>query len=282
MEVRETVRRACVEVDEQHRVPKPESRAHRGEYRGRLQPALLVGNRECRGHRGPSCRGRGRRDDAGACLTGAAQTALFAAPRRHRPLLRASRAADHDLILVARDRDRLECEATSRGRTACRWRCCPRTSPTVSSWRPSRRGWPTPTRPVDLLVQQPRLRSASGALPLDNPVDAEQAMLDVLVTAVMRLSRAALGPMSERGSGGIINVSSVASFLPRGAYARGGVSVNSFSESAAPPVPPAGRDRDLPVPGLHQDRVPRADGRRSRVGPRLHVARRRTSWSPRP
>jgi short-subunit dehydrogenase len=75
---------------------------------------------------------------------------------------------------------------------------------------------------------------------LNNPVDAENAMLDVLVTAVLRLSHAALGPMTARGHGGIINVSSVAAFLPRGSYSAAKAWVNSFSEWAANEYRPQG------------------------------------------
>jgi len=66
----------------------------------------------------------------------------------------------------------------------------------------------------------------------DNSADQEEAMLTVLVTAVMRLSHAAIGAMRERGHGGIINVSSVAGFLPRGTYGAAKGWVNSFSEWA--------------------------------------------------
>ena len=93
-------------------------------------------------------------------------------------------------------------------------------------------------RPVELLVN-----NAGFGLKhrfLENTVEQEEAMLDVLVAAVLRLSHAALGPMVERGRGGIINVSSVAAFLPRGSYSAAKAWVNSFSEWAANEYRPRG------------------------------------------
>ncbi|WP_372729801.1 SDR family NAD(P)-dependent oxidoreductase [Nocardioides sp.] len=92
--------------------------------------------------------------------------------------------------------------------------------------------------PVDLLVNNAGFGMKNRFL--DNPVEAENAMLDVLVTAVLRLSHAALGAMVERGRGGIINVSSVAAFLPRGSYSACKAWVNSFSEWAATEYRPRG------------------------------------------
>lgn len=85
-------------------------------------------------------------------------------------------------------------------------------------------------RPVDLLVNNAGFGLKKRFL--DNAADEETAMLEVLVTAVLRLSHAALGAMAERGHGGIINVSSVAAFLPRGSYSAAKAWVNSFSEWA--------------------------------------------------
>ncbi len=86
-------------------------------------------------------------------------------------------------------------------------------------------------QPVDLLVNNAGFGLKERFL--DNDVATEQAMLDVLIIAVMRLSHAALGAMSSRGHGGLINVSSVAAYLPRGTYGAAKSWVNSFGEWAA-------------------------------------------------
>lgn len=140
-------------------------------------------------------------------------------------------AQGYDLVLVARDRERLESEAAElRAAYSVDVEVLPadlvdRTELATVEARLADRA-----RPVDLLVNNAGFGLKKRFLA--NTVDEEQAMLDVLVTAVMRLSHAALGAMAERGSGGVINVSSVAAFLPRGSYSAAKAYVNSFSEWA--------------------------------------------------
>lgn len=86
-------------------------------------------------------------------------------------------------------------------------------------------------RPIDLLVNNAGFGLKERFL--DNQIEAEQEMLDVLVTAPLRLSHAALAAMTSRGHGGIINVSSVAAFLPRGTYSAAKAYLNRFGEWAA-------------------------------------------------
>ena len=62
---------------------------------------------------------------------------------------------------------------------------------------------------------------------------AEQELLDVLVTSVMRITHAALPGMLERNRGGVLNVSSVASWLASGTYSAAKAWVTTFSESLA-------------------------------------------------
>ena len=64
-------------------------------------------------------------------------------------------------------------------------------------------------------------------------IDDEQALLDVLVTAVLRISHSALPGMKQRGRGGVINVSSVAGWMTSGTYSAAKSWVTTFSESLA-------------------------------------------------
>lgn len=85
-------------------------------------------------------------------------------------------------------------------------------------------------RPIELLVNNAGFGLKKPFLA--NDIEEEQLMLDVLVVAVLRLTHAAMGPMVERGHGGVINVSSVAGYLPRGTYSAAKAYVTSLSQWA--------------------------------------------------
>lgn len=64
-------------------------------------------------------------------------------------------------------------------------------------------------------------------------LDAEQDLLDVLVTAVMRITHCALPGMLARNRGGVINVSSIAGWMSSGTYSATKSWATTFSESLA-------------------------------------------------
>ena len=83
-------------------------------------------------------------------------------------------------------------------------------------------------RPVDVLVNNAGFGIRSAFATSD--VDDEQRMLDVMVTAVMRLAHAAVPGMVRRRHGVVINVSSVASWIAGGTYSAAKSWVTVFSE----------------------------------------------------
>jgi len=141
-------------------------------------------------------------------------------------------ATGHDLVLVARDRARLD-ERASELRAEFGVAVEVMAADLIDR--------------ADLAVVEARL-AASGAdrvsvlvnnagsgllKPFDkNPVDDEQDLLDLLVTAPMRLAHAALSQMLSSSSGTVVNISSVAGFTPRGSYGASKAWILSFSRWA--------------------------------------------------
>lgn len=147
-------------------------------------------------------------------------------------------ARGHDLVLVARDLERLEhvaseLRATGRHVEVLRADLVDRAQLATVEARLA-----DPGRPVDLLVNNAGF-GLKGRF-LDNDVEDETRMLEVLVTAPMRLSHAALGAQVARGRGGVINVGSVASYLPRGTYGAAKAWLNRFGIWAAAEYGPRG------------------------------------------
>ncbi|MBP0448200.1 SDR family oxidoreductase [Kitasatospora sp. RG8] len=83
-------------------------------------------------------------------------------------------------------------------------------------------------RPVDLLVNNAGFGNKGAFLTV--PLQDELDMLKVHVEAILRLTTAALPGMRERHRGAIVNVASVAAFLPRGTYGASKAWVVSFTQ----------------------------------------------------
>lgn len=143
-------------------------------------------------------------------------------------------AADgYDLVLVARNRERLEFVADELTKQyGVLVTSLPADLATPTACRRVEKRLADAHRPVDLLVNNAGFGLYGGSF-AQHDVDAEDGLLKVNVRAVMRLTHAALGPMLERGNGDIINVSSVASFAPdplAPTYAASKAWVTTFSQ----------------------------------------------------
>ena len=135
----------------------------------------------------------------------------------------------HDLVIVARDETRLESVAESL-------RSAHRVEVEVLRADLSDRAQMQTVaervadtdRPVDTLVNNAGY-GLKGRF-VDNDAELEEALFDVLARAVLVLSHAAARAMRGRGSGTIVNVSSVAGFLAMGTYSAAKSYVTVFSE----------------------------------------------------
>jgi short-subunit dehydrogenase len=138
----------------------------------------------------------------------------------------------YDLVVVARDKERLE-EVASDLRS--RYGVDVEVLAADLSQRPDMQRvadrLADASRPVDLLVNNAGFGLRKSFLGSD--VEDQEQMLEVLCRAVLVLSHAAARAMADRGNGAIINVSSVAGFAAMGTYSAAKAWVTTFSEVLA-------------------------------------------------
>ena len=103
-------------------------------------------------------------------------------------------------------------------------------------------------RPIDLLVNNAGFGTSRSFLKGD--LADEEAMLDVLCHAVLVLSHAGALSMKDRGRGAIINVSSVAGFVPMGTYGAAKGWCTAFTENLAHELAGSGVSATALCPGF--------------------------------
>ncbi|WP_051098310.1 SDR family NAD(P)-dependent oxidoreductase [Sporichthya polymorpha] len=137
-----------------------------------------------------------------------------------------------DLVLVARDSARLDRVAAElRARSGVEVETFPADLSADAARAAVVERILDETRPIDLLVNNAGMAGPGAVLRSD--YRAQDDVLAVMVRAVLQLSHAALQVMAARGHGGIVNVSSVAGFVPRGTYSAAKAYVTNFTESLA-------------------------------------------------
>jgi uncharacterized protein len=139
-----------------------------------------------------------------------------------------------DLVLVARDRERLETAADRYRAAGVSVEVLVADLATEAGReRVAVRLSDPDAGPIDLLVNNAGMGMAADFLDAEVPAIGRQ--LELNVTAVLRLTRAALPGMVDRGRGAVVNVSSVAGFLAGASptYSADKAWVTTFSEGLA-------------------------------------------------
>lgn len=155
----------------------------------------------------------------------------------------------HDLVLVARDRGRLEAAAEElRSRHGVGVEVLVADLAHREQLHRVAERLADPDRPVDLLVNNAGFGSRRGFVRGD--LAEEERAVDVMVRAVMVLAHAAGGAMRARRRGAILNVSSVASFAVMGHYSAIKSYVTVLSEALATELAPHGVTVTAVCPGF--------------------------------
>ena len=122
-----------------------------------------------------------------------------------------------DLILVARNKNRLASTAKSLNKEfGVKVEVLPADLTKPVQLEKVRKRLSDSRKPIEVLINNAGFGINKSFLVSD--LSDEQGLLDVLVTAPMRLTHAELPIMKERNSGTIVNVSSVASWIAGGSY----------------------------------------------------------------
>jgi len=155
----------------------------------------------------------------------------------------------HDLVIVARDRARLENVSDElRAKHSINVQILAADLSKRPALQRVAKRLADRDRPIDLLVNNAGFGMRKSFLKGD--LDDEVAMLDVLCRAVLVLSHAGALSMKDRGRGAIINVSSIAGFVPTGTYSASKAWVTSFTETLAHELAGSGVSATALCPGF--------------------------------
>ena len=137
----------------------------------------------------------------------------------------------YDVVLVARDAERLDALASELGSLGVACEVLAADLGNRAELATVEERLMDAAHPVDLLVNCAGF--GLGERFVGGDLDRQQSAIDVMITAVMRLNHAALPGMVERRRGAVVNVSSVAGFLPFSPYSAAKSWVTVFTQGLA-------------------------------------------------
>jgi uncharacterized protein len=155
----------------------------------------------------------------------------------------------YDLVLVARSVDRLDQQAAElRHRYGGAVQVLPADLSDRAQCLRVEQRLDDASRPVAMLVNNAGF-GVNRRFAV-NTVESEENQLDVLVRAVLRLTHAAVPAMVARGSGAVVNVSSVGGWIPGGTYNAAKSWVTVFTEGLAAELAGTGVRATVVCPGF--------------------------------